>query len=507
MIKNCDDSLVIFHYEYKNNKNNNYEEEIIYDNIIDANPVPTSTIMKNMYLEMLIYEQNDKIIRQTEEYFCCPITHIKRCLFTCILNTLTDSTGYTSRVGIFDDHNDKTAGHDIGGCGYFFALIDGVLNIGIRNGVTDNGIDTLIPQTLFNCNTYDEGVWTQMYTYEIEYSAVGEVYFSINTGNGIILLHYYKNSDDRSPQVIRPNLPIRYEIFKTGTQNNIGEMRKFMSQICCTNKFHHCDKPYSCEKIIQQRGKLFIIPYLVKKGYTNLGSSSHGCDNSSRTSNHRYSKHSSHCANNHMTPNDYHTPSTRLHKNASCAHLTSTRCRHSSHTGHNKTINSTFNSSICPKMNCIYNHHAQKKKKTHKFKPLFSIRLKAKSNRECLKKFNILIKVKQKNIKFILGIIKNPIFYNAVTPVWKNIEGSCIEYDYNINSICQKNINIIYQTWLCEGGPSGLSKLEFNNIYNITDNFLAFTSNMSGEPHIYTFVAHRVDTSIPDIVTSLEWFE
>ena len=532
----CDNSLVLFNHAYELHKNELNEEEIIYDSDAIPGPPgpdpPTSIKHNNGYIEFKVHNQNDKIIRQTHEYFCCSINKVKRCLFTCILNILNDATGYTSRVGVFDDHVNKTAAHDVGGCGYFFALIDGVLNIGIRNGITDNGTDTLITQTDFNCNPYPEGDWTQIYTYEIEYSAKGEAYFSVNTGNGIILLHYHKDSDDRSPQIIRTNLPIRYELFKTGIHANVGEMRIYANQICCTNKFNHCDKPYSCNDISLGRRKLFSIPKLICRGYIKIrshthtggssnNSSSHGGGSGSgshgSTGNHHGKKHSSHHNHSHRTPNGtgsrtecmtkYHTPHTRHnHICAVCHHSKSSRCRHSSHTGHSSSKSTTFKSSKCTKNGCNYHHHKQIFKQCREYVPLFSIRLTAKCNRACIKKFSLIAHLKNEDKGFILSIIKNPIFIGIIPHCWESVPNACIEYDINGNHLCQTKIDIVYQQWIMVPS-SGFLRIDFNFIEQIFEKFVSFSSNIAGEPNIYTFVGQRIASINPDVLLSIEWYE
>ena len=505
----CDNSKILYTATYHIHKNDLYEEEILYDDDADpgpAGPNPPTSIINNGYLEFKVHNQNDKITRQTHEYFCCPINKVKQVSITAVLNILEDSTGYTSRIGVFDDHNDKTANHDVGGNGYFFALIDGVLNIGIRNGTIDNGTDTLISQTNFNANTFPEYDSNQIYIYYIEYSSIGEVYFYINTGNGIMLLHYYKDPDTINLQITRPNLPIRYEIFKTGVQGNNGEMRIYTAQVCCTNKFHHCDKPYSCSGMVHGRGKLFTIPRLVCRGYVNLKSHTHS-----------NIKHSSHHKHSHKKPNGtgtrsgcmfvYHTPHTRYgHICAHCDHTGSTRCRHSSHTGHSSSKKTTFKSSKCTKTNCMYHHHKQIFKQCAEYIPLFSIRLKAGCNRLCLQKFSLIAHLKKEYKGFILSVIKNPIFTGIVPHCWIDVPGSCIEYDDQADHLCQTEINILYQKWVLIE-TYGFIKIDFNFVDNIIENYLNINSNIAGEPNIYTFVGQRIDDVKPDVLLSLEWYE
>ena len=128
------ESNILFSYMYNVNKNSNYEDEIL-------DGTSTSTIEDNLYVSMKVLSNNDRVVRQTDQYFLNHTGKVKRGLFTCILNTLSDSSNFSSYVGFFDDHNDKSV--DNGGAGYFFGLVGGTLNIIIRNGDNDNGTDTL----------------------------------------------------------------------------------------------------------------------------------------------------------------------------------------------------------------------------------------------------------------------------------------------------------------------------------------------------------------------------
>ena len=502
------DNIILHNYEYNINKNELHEGEIIYDDTVDEVEAPSSTLILNRYIEMKVCDKNDKVIRQTEEYFSCPITKIKTFLFKCILNTLPDSTGYISRVGVFDDHNDKTANHDTGGNGYFFALIDNVLNIGIRKGTIDNGIDTLIPQSLFNVNSFKEGRWDIAYTFIIETAHKGDINFSINTGNSTMLLHYFSYSDITIPLISNCILPARYEITKLETINNVGSLKKYSTQVYCSNKFYNNEKEYSSLKsIVQSRGKFFSLNSLITRGYIQARTHTHEGGKKTKIPGNNYGKqHSSHHYNNHITPNGYHTPHTRNeHINAYCNHINSTRCRHKDHTGYNSSISEVFKSSICTKVGCDYHHHKQVYAKPREYYPIFSLRLIAYKNRLSLKQFCLIAHTKDNEEGFILSIIKNPIFVGVIPHHWHGTADGSIEYDIDSNHICQTKIDIIYQRWVYPN--NGYVKILFDKLSNHLEDFINFNSNIQGEPNIYTIVAQRIGINNPNILMSMEWLE
>jgi len=504
------DNIILYNYNYTVNKNELFEGEIIYDYIIDVNDPPISTLIKGDCVELKVSQQNDRISRQTEEYFPTPHSKIKTCSLQCNLNTLEDSTGYISRIGVFDDHNDKTANHDYGGKGYFFALIDNVLNIGVRNGTIDNGIDILIPQTEFNNNQLIDISWSNTYIYNIEFAYKGDVHFYVNTGSGLILVHYFNYIENQEYIIPSGNLPIRYEIIKTGTQENIGIMKHQSSQVYISNKFYSNDTNFSSLNLISQsRGKFYSLNKLISRGYIQIRTHTHegGSKHKSKNNgNHKGKKHSSHHKNNHITPTGYHTPHTRpIHIHGNCDHPLSNRCRHPSHTGYVDSISVIFDSSNCTKAGCDYHHHKQMYAKTREYFPLFSIRLVAYNNRTFLKQFSIISNTKSNESGYVLSIIKNPIFLGINSNHWHVVSDSSIEYSIDSEHICQTKIDIVYQKWIGSGGL--FNKITFDKLAQKLEDFVSFDSNIAGEPNIYTFAAQRINTDNPNILLSMEWLE
>ena len=264
--------LLLYYFEYTNTKNTLYENEILIG-------TSTSTIQNNLYINMNVSIQNSQVIRQSELYFQNSINNVKHGIFTCILNTLNNSIGYTSRIGFFDDHTNKTAGNDVGGSGYFFVLIDGILNIGYRNGTTTNGTDILTAQNNFNIlplnlNHYDSYYWAQLHKYKIEYSSNGDVQFliDINQTNEFILLHKIILSNTQIHNISKYNLPFRYSILKTGVQVNNASMFIYSTYIYISNNFSY-SKPIYKNILEPPIYKLFIIPELVNRGYYSISSS------------------------------------------------------------------------------------------------------------------------------------------------------------------------------------------------------------------------------------------
>ena len=200
----------------------------------------TSTWKNNGYVELQTSIQNDRVVRQTKQYFPARTHKFKKCMFTCVLNMINNN-GYTSRIGTFDDHNDKTAiPGDVGGSGLFFEYTDDVLYVGIRYGTIDNGTDTLISQTNFNANNLMRNShisiaeWTKVYTFEILFNSIGHVEWAIYLDGERLILHKEQDISRVLNTLPRYNLPLRLEIVKNinDTGATTGELRQFNSSIC-----------------------------------------------------------------------------------------------------------------------------------------------------------------------------------------------------------------------------------------------------------------------------------
>ena len=198
----------------------------------------TSTFNLNSYIEMKVFNQNDSVIRQTKEYYIYQSGKSKSCLFTGVLNMLTNTTGFTSRIGCFDNHYDKTV--DSGGNGVFFELSDNIFYVVLRYGST-NQTDLKIPQSQFSYDKLDgKGPskfkldrfnHTMVYQIDFQWLGSGIIRYFIHINGIPILLHIMENRYNTIPYMKSGDLPIRYEITKTGNNTNIGEMRQICSAI------------------------------------------------------------------------------------------------------------------------------------------------------------------------------------------------------------------------------------------------------------------------------------
>lgn len=256
-------ALMVADFSFDNNKETSQWSEIVTDATVDANPAPTSTWVSDGYVEMLVPDDGDTVIRQSKEYFRAKGNKTIRAQFTGILNVSTTATtdpgnaGAISRVGMFDKDADKTVQvTDVGNSGFFFEyrITDGTtlgasvpthpLYVGVRYGAETAGTDTLIRQDSFNVNDLNRlshvsiDNWSKLYTFEIYYNAIGYVEWAIYLDGERVLLHKEQDISRVLNTIPRFNMPMRWEITNNDSTIVTGldhEMRQFNSSVAIEN--------------------------------------------------------------------------------------------------------------------------------------------------------------------------------------------------------------------------------------------------------------------------------
>lgn len=219
----------------------------------------TSTWVDDGYVSLKTPTNTDRVARQSIEYFAAKSYKYNKILITAVLNvnnTLQSGSGVTSRIGIFDDKDDKIESTDVG-LFFEYTLTDGTpvndvdgnptslvhpLKVGIRYNSTNNVLgDTIISQPNFNANDlmrhthlqYND--WSQICTYEIKYNAIGHVEWAIYLDGERILLHKLQDITvvlSTLPLYIAP-LRVEIENNESGSTGTTDELRQFNSSILC----------------------------------------------------------------------------------------------------------------------------------------------------------------------------------------------------------------------------------------------------------------------------------
>jgi len=204
----------------------------------------TSTYNPNRYISMHVFNMGDRVVRQTFDYYSSNSYKIKKCVFKVCLNTLKDTIGYRSRVGIFDDHNDKIAFPDpgvgvmnTGGAGLFFQMENSIMSIGVRYGVNNNGNELIIKQNEWNVNKLQKEShfhfrrWDKVQSFEISYNTIGLIEWCIFIDGVRVVLHRYSKVNHDLHIIHRFDLPLRYEIEKIANIPGSAEMRQFEESV------------------------------------------------------------------------------------------------------------------------------------------------------------------------------------------------------------------------------------------------------------------------------------
>lgn len=217
------------------NINNIYDKnDYKYDEVLTG---AAYSIFNSPAVDMVVTNQNDYIARQTREYYIYESNRTKVFIFTAILNNLEDPDGFTTRIGVFDNHFDKT--EDAGGNGAFFKFENGKLCTCIRYGIIDQ-TDICICRECFRDPLDGKGPsklrlnsFNQLLTFRIEFEGDNfeRVGFYIYMNGYPILVNEFLKYQHRDIIIRCNNLPIRYEITKTKDNPNIGILSQFNSSI------------------------------------------------------------------------------------------------------------------------------------------------------------------------------------------------------------------------------------------------------------------------------------
>jgi hypothetical protein len=138
-------------------------------------------------------------------------------------------TGLSQRVGYFNDQN-----------GIFFANIDGVNCIVKRSYVTGSVVETVVPQSEWNVDTFDgttktgitlDATKAQIFFVDLEWLGVGSVRTGFVINGNFYVCHVFNHANIiNTTYMTTACLPIRFEIENTASTMASSSMK----QICAT---------------------------------------------------------------------------------------------------------------------------------------------------------------------------------------------------------------------------------------------------------------------------------
>lgn len=181
----------------------------------------------------------DRVIRQSYQYVPYQPGKGRLAFMTGVISN-EPKLGVTSRIGLFDDARDKTAGNDFGGDGTFFEMKDTTMFCVVRSFVGGVATEERAAQSTWNIDKMDgtgpSGItldWTksQIFVIDLEWLGVGTVTFAVAYNRKLFIVHQFHHANLIAGVYMRKaDLPVRYCIENTAATAGSTYMR----QICCT---------------------------------------------------------------------------------------------------------------------------------------------------------------------------------------------------------------------------------------------------------------------------------
>ncbi len=194
-----------------------------------------------------------RVVRQSRRYIPYQPGKMQETLVTGVMQTAL-TPGVTTRIGLFDNHSDKSV--DAGGDGVFFQHNGTIGSVVLRSYITGSQVDNIKTQPEWNIDKMDgtgpSGItldWTkrQIFGFQLQWLGVGDVVCGVSINRRLVPVHIFQNPNqgDQYPYMRRATLPVRYEIENVNSASGAT-----LRQICCTVNSYGGFNP---------RGKIFSV--------------------------------------------------------------------------------------------------------------------------------------------------------------------------------------------------------------------------------------------------------
>lgn len=224
------------------------------------------------------YEQLDvtttsgsRVVCQSKQYIHYQPGKSKIAFISGVLETQGGTAGIRSRIGMFDDENDKnTVLYDAGGNGLFFELDGTTLHVVERTSNNGTGqTDVAIPQNEWNIDTFGAGALnpskrifndfskTCLFVIDLEWLGVGFSRFGMVFDGKIYYCHIFKHKKIQKPYIRYAKLPIRFELETTGTPDRAGSSRQICGTVLSEGGYNMKAKEYADGT----NSNYFVVPY------------------------------------------------------------------------------------------------------------------------------------------------------------------------------------------------------------------------------------------------------
>ncbi len=172
------------------------------------------------------------VIRQSRLYHRYIPAHGQTIEMTFVMDSGPIITNNIRRVGYFDSNN-----------GIYLEVNGTTVNICLRSDVTGTPVNTVIPQSSWNVDTFGASTlnpsgitinWlkAQIFAVDLQWLGVGRVRVGFNINGIYYPAHYFDNANNvTTVYMTTANLPVRYENINTGTASNLATLRHICSSV------------------------------------------------------------------------------------------------------------------------------------------------------------------------------------------------------------------------------------------------------------------------------------
>lgn len=185
-----------------------------------------------------VYQNGDRSVCQTRQYFHYIPGYSKLVYISAVLQ-LAYVPGVRSRIGVFDDHNDKI--YDSKGNGHFFEYANNLLYAVERSSTSGtNQTDLRVEQKYWNVDTLDgngksfikiDPTKALLMLFEYAWLGIGITRMGFMISGKVYWAHIWDHSHLQCPYILYAKLPIRHEIENISGGNVSSYLRTISSSV------------------------------------------------------------------------------------------------------------------------------------------------------------------------------------------------------------------------------------------------------------------------------------
>lgn len=206
-------------------------------------------------VDISVFANSDKVTRQSTRYISYQPGKSLLIFMTGVLDSNSNGSDVTSRIGYFDDDN-----------GVFFYHKNGTTGVALRSKVTGSVVTTEVPSTSWSLDPMDgtgtsgmnlNAAKAQIFLFDIEWLGVGRVRCGYVAHGKIYYCHCFHHANIvTTTYMTTATLPLRYEIEATGATGPSGTMKCICATAISEGGFEVQGNPFTGGRGRDQRGSL-----------------------------------------------------------------------------------------------------------------------------------------------------------------------------------------------------------------------------------------------------------